>query len=614
MFNSSGTDKNETMDGSSYNSLSSNDNDISRFDINDQRYSDQNQQVISNIMEDESDEENDEEDALVAMDITETIDPVRISQSHSLQMSSPSHFQSFGDPRTLLSSNTTYQPKCARPAASSVERYRQWQILGGGFGENYDILPPEEEELDEESKKEADEEEEFENDLNSFLEQIISVHVRRQLNKDQDGGANNSVLSCTCLRSDCRVKQFVTRRTAGPSCPSVQEINPTRPSSTSSFRTSGLSANSITSNNLSDVSSNSASSAANNTNRMLNLVLKQKNSTLNLSPESTSEPESRVHTKIKSPRHHHHTIQNVSTPSSQVISQQQKQYQTVMSNPNMTSIHLKAGSEYESSYPMPELPKECSTELRKAHEDIIRRAGGISRVKRVYDELAFLSPCFGGLRPFLESSPKDGNTLLMWLCCQPHKPRPTMARKIHGVALDINRHLYSKIIAVAMAMIWEAYGSNDTKDVKDKCLLFERNSQEASSLELAALTNKAMVACWLALLHPCFGRDVNETNQLGHTVLHFLARKGDEASDTLQELLKLRNPSSISSSSSFFGTRMFRLDVVNGGAKTPLDVAVACELNNRKDGSSDTQYKKVISYFHDSIVEEAEEFEKRINS
>merc|ERR1719270_2422828 len=30
-------------------------------------------------MEDESDEENDEEDALVAMDITETIDPLRIS-------------------------------------------------------------------------------------------------------------------------------------------------------------------------------------------------------------------------------------------------------------------------------------------------------------------------------------------------------------------------------------------------------------------------------------------------------------------------------------------------------------------------------------------------------
>ena len=142
--------------------------------------------VISNIMEDESDEENDEGDDLVAMDITETPDPVRISASHSLQLSSSSNFPSFDSRRVTLSSNTTYQPKCARPAASSVERFRQWQILGGGFGENYDILPPEEEELDEESQKEAAEEEEFENDLNSFLEQIISVHVRRQLSKGEN--------------------------------------------------------------------------------------------------------------------------------------------------------------------------------------------------------------------------------------------------------------------------------------------------------------------------------------------------------------------------------------------------------------------------------------------
>ena len=134
-------------------------------------------------MEDESDEENDEGDDLVAMDITETPDPVRISASHSLQLSSSSNFPSFDSRRVTLSSNTTYQPKCARPAASSVERYRQWQILGGGFEENYDILPPEEEEFDEESQKEVAEEEEFENDLNSFLEQIISVHVRRQLSK-----------------------------------------------------------------------------------------------------------------------------------------------------------------------------------------------------------------------------------------------------------------------------------------------------------------------------------------------------------------------------------------------------------------------------------------------
>ena len=429
---------------------------------------------------------------------------------------------------------------------------------------------------------------------------------------DEDGGAISNVVNCNCLRSDCRVKQFVARKSGGLCNPSVQDINQTRPSTTPSLRTSGLSVNSITSNTLSDVSSNNASPAA-NTNRMLNLVLKQKNSNSNLSPESTSEPESRFHTNLKSPRQHHKMTQNVSTPSSQVISQHEKQYQTAMSHPNRTTKHLRAGNDYVPCYPMPDMPKECSIELRKAHEDIIRRAGGIDRVQRIYDELILLSPCFGGLRPLLEYSPKDGNTLLMWLCCQPHKPQPTTVRKIRGVTLDINRHLYSKIVAVAMAMIWEAYGSNDTKDVKDTCLLFERNSQEASSLELAALTNKSVLACWLALLHPCFGRDVNETNQLGHTVLHFLARKGDEASDTLQELLRLRNPSSISSSSSFFGARLFRLDVVNGGAKTPLDVAVACELSNRKDGSSDTQYKKVISYFHDSIVEEADELEKRMN-
>ena len=137
-------------------------------------------------MEDESDEENDEgDDALVAMDITETTHQARVSPSHNLPFSS-SHFPSYGSRRTALSSNTTYQPKCARPAASSVERYRQWQILGGGFGENYDILPPEEEELDEELKKESDEQEEFENDLSSLLEQVISVHVRRQLSKGKN--------------------------------------------------------------------------------------------------------------------------------------------------------------------------------------------------------------------------------------------------------------------------------------------------------------------------------------------------------------------------------------------------------------------------------------------
>ena len=42
MFNSTRTENNDTIDGITYNPLSSNDIDISRYDI-DQRYSDQNQ-------------------------------------------------------------------------------------------------------------------------------------------------------------------------------------------------------------------------------------------------------------------------------------------------------------------------------------------------------------------------------------------------------------------------------------------------------------------------------------------------------------------------------------------------------------------------------------------
>ena len=361
------------------------------------------------------------------------------------------------------------------------------------------------------------------------------------------------------------------------------------------FPSSEMSTNSVSSNNLSDKSSKSVSAASS---KMLNLVLRQKNN-LNLTPENTSEPESHVHTKLN-PQHH----TTYPGRSSQVISQCQKQYE-YQSNNNIS--RNKRENDNESCCPMPDLPEACSIELRKAHKDMIRRAGGIHRVKQVYYELAFLSQCLGGWQILLENSPKDGNSLLMWLCCQPHKTQLTdEERKIRGVRLDINRYLYSKIIAVTMAMIWDAY-ENDTKDIKNKCLLFKRNSQEANSLELAALTNKSVVACWIALLYPCFGRDVNETNELGHTVLHFLARKGDQAADTLQELLKLRNPSSNSSSVPF--GRMFRIDVVNGGAKTPLDVAMACE-RSRKNDTSDTQYTKVISYFHDVIVEEAEQFEK----
>ena len=108
-------------------------------------------------MMDESDEENDDTEEMGSMDITEAIDSVKdyigpatiqptLESIHSFSAPSPSNFSLYE--RNSVSSNTTYQPKCARSTSSSAERYRQWQILGGGFGENYDILAPEEEEHD----------------------------------------------------------------------------------------------------------------------------------------------------------------------------------------------------------------------------------------------------------------------------------------------------------------------------------------------------------------------------------------------------------------------------------------------------------------------------------
>lgn len=606
MFNPpSSVSTNEGMSGSIYNILS---NDNIKPNGIDQRYPEQNQlfsaAVVSNICEDESDEENDDNEDMVPMDITDAIEPVRVSVNHTIQhnlhtvasnlSSEPSNFPILGHP--TMSSNISYQPKCASSTVSSAQRYRQWQILGGGFGENYDILPPEEEdELDEESEKEAEEAKNFEIDLSSFLEQIISVHVRKHLKKDGNKVATLNFFKCNCFRSDCRIKQYLEKNEM-INTDTIQEANQTPPSSNVSTRSSECSQNSISSNTLSEkISSNNSTEKAASS-KMLNLVLKQKNN-LNIESEVPDSPR----------RSEHHTT--YIGRSSQVISSPQRQKQYTNHN-NMTTSH---NDEYVSSCPMPDLPKECSIELRKAHDDMLRRAGGMNRVKRLYDELAFLAKCLGSWRFLLETSPKEGNTLLMWLCCQPHKTQQhtNAGGKIRGIMLDINRFLYSKILAVVMAMICEAYG-NDTKDIKNKCLIFGRNSEEASSLELAALTNKSVVACWLALLYPCFGLDVNEPNQQGHTVLHFLARKGDEAAETLQELLRLKKPTNCSSLVVPFG-RLFRLDVVNSGAKTPLDVAVACEVNSRKDGTSDTQYRKVISCFHDTIVEEAEDFEKNLN-
>ena len=94
--------------------------------------------------------------------------------------------------------------------------------------------------------------------------------------------------------------------------------------------------------------------------------------------------------------------------------------------------------------------------------------------------------------------------------------------------------------------------------------------------------------------------DPNAPNDQGHTVLHLLARKGDDCAQTLQGLLKMRKKSNSKE-------RLFRIDVVNNGRKTPLDVAVICS-HKFSTGEERTIYTDTINFFQDVIIDEASHF------
>ena len=74
--------------------------------------------------------------------------------------------------------------------------------------------------------------------------------------------------------------------------------------------------------------------------------------------------------------------------------------------------------------------------------------------------------------------------------------------------------------------------------------------------------------------------------------------KGDDCSETLEALLSLKKISNPTE-------RLFRLDVVNHGHKTPLDVAVACS-HMFSTGEERVIYTKTINIFHDVIIAEAD--------
>jgi len=140
----------------------------------------------------------------------------------------------------------------------------------------------------------------------------------------------------------------------------------------------------------------------------------------------------------------------------------------------------------------------------------------------------------------------DQDSLLGQLCGRSSIPCPDFERRERLLAAQIH------------ALIQLHVESSDVD-----ALFLRGNRTCASPLELAALTGKSKVAAYLALLHVNYDRDPNHASDKGHTVLHLLARKGDDAADALEHLLALRDD---------LGRRLLRIDVVNRGSKTPLDV------------------------------------------
>lgn len=217
-------------------------------------------------------------------------------------------------------------------------------------------------------------------------------------------------------------------------------------------------------------------------------------------------------------------------------------------------------------------------DFRRTHEDLVTLAGGKEKAAKVYEHISKLAN--GQTRI---NSKAACNTALMQLCSTTFKDESDPTRS--GERSMLYAQIYA-IIKLYMDLDPEA--------------LFVRNSQDAGALELAALTNKVVVSKYLLMLHTIYGRDVNAPNQRGHTLLHLLARKGDDCADAIEALLGVKVVSCDGSASQ----RLLRMDVLNEGKKTPLDVATAC-VDLFSCGKDRTLYTRVISIFHSAIEEEA---------
>ena len=224
------------------------------------------------------------------------------------------------------------------------------------------------------------------------------------------------------------------------------------------------------------------------------------------------------------------------------------------------------------------------TPAQRVRARLIAAAGGEEEAQAVYQRFLELFRKQPEISPSTISG--DGDTLLMQLLSR--------ASTSLGDRLEASSGKLLTGQVVAFVRIYLEVGQGGE-------LLFVRNAAGYSALELAALANQPDVAEYLLRLYRPLGRDPNDSNVKGHTVLHVMARKGDDAADTLERLLALRSDGAMGA-----GARLLRYDVVNSGGKTPLDVACACE-QLFSTGAERTLYAKVIRLFHETIKAEAKE-------
>ena len=99
---------------------------------------------------------------------------------------------------------------------------------------------------------------------------------------------------------------------------------------------------------------------------------------------------------------------------------------------------------------------------------------------------------------------------------------------------------YSQILCLVQRIV-------ENQDRRVRQTIFTQNNNQLTAFEIAAITNKSLVACYLAEvmynLSPDTGsaiRSLNCRDREGNTIIHLLARKGDSNQQTLRALLDMK--------------------------------------------------------------------------